>query len=198
MSAFLDKQHEYPVGIVGRVIGERMVRQHAPETAWSISQLALTPTDRVLEIGFGAGRAIELVVNQTPRGHVTGIDVSATMVRAAQRRNVWAIQSGRVALLQGNLALLPFADQQFDKIFSIHTLYFWPEPSRVLKPNGLLVLTLSTGRVNSTGKRDFGPLQTVLEERIVPEMRRMGFTNAYLQHGPDSRQFTSVAVIGKK
>jgi len=189
--------------MLGRIIGARMVQQHAPETAWSIEQLTLMPTDQVLELGFGAGRALALAAHHVPHGRVIGIDMSPTMIRAAQRRNAEAISMGRVALLHGDLATLPFAAQQFNKLFSVHTLYFWPNPARVLhdllrvlKPNGMLVLTLSTGRVTATGERVFGPLQTMLE-RIVPTMHRIGFTFAELRHGPDSRQFTSVAIIGR-
>lgn len=204
MTATLDRQHQHPAGVLGRTVGARMVRQHAPETAWSIEQLGLTPTDHVLELGFGAGRALDLAARQVPHGRVVGLDVSPTMVRAAQRRNAKAIGMGRVALLRGDLAALPFATQQFNKIFSVHTLYFWPDPARilhdllrVLKPNGVLVLTLSTGRITPTGERVFGPWQAMLEEDIVPTMRDIGFTAAELRHGPASRQFTSVAVIGR-
>lgn len=47
-TAFLDQQHRYPTGLIGRLIGERMLRQHAPETTWSVDQLQGQPTDRVL------------------------------------------------------------------------------------------------------------------------------------------------------
>ncbi len=85
----------------------------------------------------------------------------------------------------------------------MHTLYFWPDPARVLhdllrvlKPNGVLVLTLCTGRVSATGERVFGPLQTMVE-RLVPTMRSINFMSAELRHGPHSPQFTNVAVIGR-
>lgn len=55
---FLDQQYRCPSGPVGRLIGAQMVRQHEPEVQWTLSLLALTPTDQVLEIGCGAGRAL--------------------------------------------------------------------------------------------------------------------------------------------
>jgi ubiquinone/menaquinone biosynthesis C-methylase UbiE len=190
---------------MGLVAGARMVRQHALETAWTVTLLDVAPTDRVLELGCGAGRALELVARQATAGYVAGIDVSCTMVRAARRRNAQAVAAGRVAVLPGDATLLPFEDRRFDKILSIHSFYFWPDPLepikqcfRVLKPGGMLVLTLSTGRLGPTGEREFWPVQAVLEEQVIPGMRAIGFTTASLAPGPDNRQFNSVGVIGIK
>ena len=58
----MDRQHRLPRGWLGRLIGERMVRQHTPETLWTLQLLALGPDDRVLELGFGAGRALQLAL----------------------------------------------------------------------------------------------------------------------------------------
>ena len=77
------RQQRCPTGVVGRLIGERMAWQHLPETLWTVSVLDVARTDRVLDIGCGAGRAIELVAARVPDGHVCGIDLSHAMVRAA-------------------------------------------------------------------------------------------------------------------
>ena len=105
-AGFVDRQHQHPTGAIGRAIGERMVRQHAPETDWTIAQLEISPVDRVLELGFGAGRGIALAAEQAYRGRVVGIDLSTTMVQAARRRNKAAIAAGRVTLLMGDVEAL--------------------------------------------------------------------------------------------
>lgn len=205
-AALLDGQHGHPRGLVGRLLGEQMVRQHVPETTWTISLLDLRPEDQVLEIGFGAGRAIELVAAQTANGRVTGIDLSQEMFRSASRRNARAIQAGRVALCQGNVISLPFDDNQFDKVFSIQTLYFWPdlpralaELFRVLKPGAQLVLTLSTGTTDTTVDASWlERYQRILEEQVVPGMQQLGFRCAEIEQGPLSRQFKTTAVVGVK
>ncbi len=198
-------QHGHPRGIVGRLLGEQMVRQHITETTWTISLLNLRPEDQILELGFGAGKAIELVAAQTTHGHVSGIDLSQEMVRAASRRNARAIKAGQVALRHGDLATLPFAENQFDKIFSIQTLYFWPDPPhalaeifRVLKPGGVLIVTLSTGKIDSTETTGLEHYQLILEEQVIPSMKQLGFTRANIKQGPTSRQFKTTAVIGVK
>jgi trans-aconitate methyltransferase len=50
---------------------------------WAVDQLAVRPTDRVLEIGFGPGVAIEALIARVTEGAVHGIDHSELMVRAA-------------------------------------------------------------------------------------------------------------------
>ncbi len=198
-------QHGHPRGLVGRMLGEQMVRQHVPETTWTISLLDLKPENHILEVGFGAGRAIELVATQVANAHVSGIDLSQEMVRAATRHNAKAIKAGQVTLRHGDVTTLPFADSQFDKVFSIQTLYFWPDPPRalaeifrVLKPGGMLVVTLSTGTLNGAEATGLERYQLVLEEQIIPSMKQLGFTQADILQGPASRHFKTTAVIGVK
>ncbi len=199
LDALMDRQQRCPTGLAGWVVGARMARQHAPETLWTISLLGIAPADHVLEIGCGAGRAIELIAVRAPEGRVTGLDLSRTMVRAASRRNAQVIEARRVAIQQGDVARLPCADQQFDKILSIHTLYFWPDPARAvaelaraLKPGGLLALTFSPGKVGAPEDTGFG---AIVHERIIPAMEQSGFT-VRVERGPDSRRYKTLAVIG--
>src|SRR5215469_4590992 len=66
----LNQQYPCPRGLLGRLAGELMVRQHMIETVWTVSIAEVQPTDRVLEIGFGAGKAIELLAEHTTQGSV--------------------------------------------------------------------------------------------------------------------------------
>lgn len=204
-ASLLAGQHCHPRGLVGRMLGEQMVRQHATETIWTISLLDLKSENQILEIGFGAGRAIELIVAQATDGHISGIDISQEMVRAATRRNVRAIKAGQITLHHGDVAALPFANYQFDKVFSIQTLYFWPDPPRVLaeifrvlKPGGMMVVTLSTGTIDIVEATGLERYQLTLEDQIIPEMKRIGFTQADIKQGPVSRRFKTTAIIGVK
>ena len=191
---------------MGWLAGERMVRQHGPETAWTIHLLEIQPTDTVLDVGCGAGQAIKLAAEKASDGRVIGVDLSEVMVRMATRRNAQAVKAGRVVLSQRNMTALPFEDMCFDKIMTIHTLYFWSQPDRaiselyrVLKPGGRLVITLSTGKINAQGEVEVWPqFQSILDEQVMPGMRTEGFKAMRLERGPNSRQYTSVAVIGEK
>jgi ubiquinone/menaquinone biosynthesis C-methylase UbiE len=200
--AVLNKQYPRPQGIVGYLAGELMVHQHETETTWTVSVADVQPVDSVLEIGFGAGKAIALLAEKTSSGSVTGVDLSPTMVRHARTRNARAVRAGRVLLQQADAAQLPFADQQFNKVISIHSLYFWPERSavfaeifRVLKPGGTCIVTFSTGKV---GEAEAAGLETIIEEQGLPQMRGLGFREAQLVQGPTARQLKNVAIIGRK
>jgi SAM-dependent methyltransferase len=183
------------------MIGERMVRQHAPETDWSVELLNLQPADRVLEIGFGAGRGLALALDQTPHGRVVGVDLSPTMIQAAARRNRRAVQRGRLGLVCGDVATLPFGRQRFDKALSIHTFYFWLDPRAVclrlvdlLAPGGRLVSTFATARKLPTGEWSYWDVQRVAEV-LVEELGRQPHVQARLLVGPDSREYNNVAVV---
>src|SRR5262249_35135573 len=76
-------------------------------------------------------------------GHVAGVDVSASMQKVARRRN----PDPKIELAIADAAALPFDAGAFDKVLSVHTLYFWKDPAaclreirRVLRPDGTLVL----------------------------------------------------------
>ena len=145
----LDSQYRRPSGPLGRKIGREMARDHLPENLWTITQLNPQPSDHILEVGFGPGVAIQKLSEVVTGGSIAGIDYSETMVTEASERNTGAIEAGVVDLRHGDAADLPYEDASFDKAFSIHAIYFWPKPldalrelHRVLKPGGLLVITM--------------------------------------------------------
>jgi SAM-dependent methyltransferase len=204
-SALMDRQHQLPQGLIGRLVGERMTRQHAIETLWTLEKLRLAPNDSVLELGFGAGRALLLALSQTNSGVVVGVDLSPTMIQAARRKLEQSTGGQTAALLRADILALPLVDASFDKIFSIHTYYFWRQSPavlgdlyRMLSPNGRLVLTMATAKKDAHGEWVYWPLQAILEEEIVPGLKRTGFHEVSLERGPDSRSYNNVALIATR
>ncbi len=144
---FIARQSGHPSGMLGRILAWIMARETAGLNQRAVELLQLSPTDRVLEIGFGHGRTVQRIAADVPDGRVAGIDVSASMTRVAIRRNRTAIADGRVDLRTGDAAALPFEDAQFDKALSVHTVYFWRDPAaclreirRALRPGATFVL----------------------------------------------------------
>lgn len=178
-----------------------MVWQHKPETTWTIDLMDVQQGDHVLELGCGSGYALKLILEQAMVGKVVGVDLSPTVIRSATIRNKKAVQNKKACLVQADVVDLPFADAQFEKAFSIHSIYFWEdlaaaiaEIHRVLKPGGRCVLTLCNGK---DGEIWEGMNNTILE-KIMPLMKKKGFVNVALNKGPNSRQFYTVAVSGEK
>lgn len=126
-----------------------MAKGNVYDARWTISLLDIQPHHRILEIGFGPGVSTGLAGEKASAGFVAGIDHSQTMVQAARLRNAAAVQSGRMEFKQGEVNSLPYPDESFDTGFSLHSIYFWVHPvdclrelKRVLKPGGLLGITI--------------------------------------------------------
>jgi SAM-dependent methyltransferase len=71
------------------------------------------------------------------------------MVRQAERRFRREVAGGRMEIRRGKVEALPFDDGRFDRVVSVNTIYFWPDPAaaaselrRVLRPGGRVVLAL--------------------------------------------------------
>jgi SAM-dependent methyltransferase len=176
-----------PEGLLGRIGGHLLALEKHKFIAWLVTELAVSPGDQVLEVGFGPGVAIAYLAAQTPAGHVAGVDISAVMVAQASRRNAEAIAAGRVELHQGSADHLPFPNGVFDKAMSINSAPIWPDPlaglreiQRVLKPGGVLAL----GFVNPT-------LSFVGEaERLLPEA---GFATVHREKNDEGVGLLAVA-----
>jgi len=104
---------------------------------------------KILDAGCGTGNyAIEL----SRRGHlITGIDASPIMIAKSKDKNRCLPEEYQVELLEHDLnEHLPFENESFDVIISIHVLYtlsnlkgFLSEIHRVAKRNSLIVIVNS-------------------------------------------------------
>ena len=142
-------QGHRPHGVAGSVSG--WVFAHRPSNRqrnrWVVSLLGLGPAEKVLEIGYGPGVAVQALV-RSGAGHVYGVDHSAVMLRQASRRNAAAIRAGRVTLVQAPVEQLPAGlDGPFDAILAVNCLGFWPAPAdqltdlrRRLAPRGRIAI----------------------------------------------------------
>jgi arsenite methyltransferase len=201
---FMAAQMRKPSGWFGSIILWRLLnRVNMAVVKSTISRLALESHHQVLEIGFGGGAALALVSKRLITGVVTGVDFSPEMVREAERRFQLDIANGRLRVRLGDIAALPFASASFDRVFTINTIYFWPdtvqgfgEIRRVLKPGGLAVIALRSRenmeRVAFTqhGFRLFSP------HEVPPFMQQAGFTNVKLTHDRQGTRFDEVLVSG--
>jgi ubiquinone/menaquinone biosynthesis C-methylase UbiE len=146
-AGFLARQAGHPDGLLGRLLLGVMARETARFNDEVLDTLAVAAGENVLEIGFGHGRTLAAAAERVPAARFAGIDVATTAVRAAERRCSALVDVGRLELRAGDSASLPWPDATFDAAFSVHTLYFWPEPARqlaeirrVMSPSGRFVL----------------------------------------------------------
>ena len=64
------------------------------------------------------------MLKKCPNGEVKGVDYSPVSVEKAKKVNEDAILNGRCVILQGNVADLIFAANQFDLVTAFETVYF--------------------------------------------------------------------------
>jgi ubiquinone/menaquinone biosynthesis C-methylase UbiE len=158
-------------------------RSNHERAQWTISLLGIRPSDRILEIGFGPGIAIELANRLAGDGRVVGVDHSEVMLRQATRRNAAAVREGRVQLHLGSVAELPRFAEPFDKVFTINSIHFWEDPlqrlkelRRVLKPGGMIAVTLQPRSRNATAATT-----TVIGDELAANLRAAEFTNVTVE-----------------
>ena len=141
-----------PQGAAGRAFGVLMEALNGPAYAYALNLLAVEPASDVLEIGFGTGRMLELMLAATS-GRICGVDPTPTMLAVARKRPALRRARARVDLRLGGDADLGWPSASFDRIVALHSFQFWPEPAAtaprlftLLRPGGRLVLVLRLHR----------------------------------------------------
>lgn len=151
-SSLIARQGRRPSGLLGHIVGRIMARETHAANLIALDVLALSPTDDVLEVGFGHGRTLAEAALLVTEGRLAGVDPSEVMLRIARGRNAASLKTGRMELKLGVSEHLPWPIDSFDKVYAVHTIYFWPRPARdlqeihrVLRPGGRLVIGYRPG-----------------------------------------------------
>ena len=100
------------------------------------------PEDQCLDLGCGTlFKWLPLLDSVTS---VTGLELNDTMIRGALK-NIRQQGNGKMRLIKGDSASLPFPDNSFDLVTAIMaSSAFEPEVARVLKPGGRYLLETTT------------------------------------------------------
>ena len=107
-------------------------------------QLALAPSDRVLDIGSGLGGAARFFADEVGCT-VTGVDLTAEYVAAARTLSGWVGLGERNTFEHASALAMPFGDASFDAAYMLHVgmnieakTELFTEIARVLVPGGQL------------------------------------------------------------
>lgn len=90
----------------------------------------------VLEVGIGTGLALDYYA---PHVQVTGVDLSAEMLREAELKARKRGLKNLAGLHQMDARELAFPDASFDHVAAMHIMSVVPEPERVLAEMGRVV-----------------------------------------------------------
>jgi ubiquinone/menaquinone biosynthesis C-methylase UbiE len=203
-NTFTTRQFGNPSGLFGKFIGNGMAKRNIYHAQWTVSLLDIQPQQRVLEIGFGPGVSTQIVAEKASQGFVAGIDHSQTMIQAASQRNAKAIQTGRMELKQGEVGSLPYPDESFDIVLSLHSIYFWQNPveclreiKRVLRPDGRLAITIQP-KDKWVQNVDDKVMTLYFGKDLASMFSEAGYRNVRVQIPPAEDRKSLECVIGVK
>ena len=173
--------------------GEEMERDHRFIAERTLERMALRATDNVLDIGCGAGWLARILAALVPEGRVVGMDISDEMVRRA-RHNCAGI--AHAMFIVGGVEEIPWEENFFDKVVSVESAYYWPDPARgvreifrVLREGGSVWVLINYYRDNPHCHQ-WGPLLAVPTHLLSAEdwaqmFRDAGFTDIAHVRIPD-------------
>lgn len=124
---YLIKQSRKPSGLVGRLITNIWSSYFKELSLWAIKQTTIPNNSRILEIGYGGGSTIKNLLELDKNLDIHGIDISKESYQTARRVHSDAIENGSVNLRLGNVANLPYQNNDFDLVFAIQTHIFWED-----------------------------------------------------------------------
>ncbi len=164
---------------------------HRALADWGLQFAEIAKDASILDCGCGGGANIRTMLKKCPNGEVKGVDYSPVSVEKAKKVNEDAILNGRCVILQGNVADLIFAANQFDLVTAFETVYFWPdllqsfrEIHRVLKPGGMFLICNECGGDNEKDEKWTEKIDgmTIYKDVQLKDMlEQAGFRNIQIQ-----------------
>jgi ubiquinone/menaquinone biosynthesis C-methylase UbiE/peptidoglycan/xylan/chitin deacetylase (PgdA/CDA1 family) len=122
---------------------ENFKEVHAQRYTEAIKYLELKPGDKILNIWSRTGKAIPFLRSKEQNIEIHNLEVSDSFLKIAGQK------FPKETFAKTDLENLDFPDNYFDRILSLETLEHTPSPPkllrefyRVLKPNGVLVMSL--------------------------------------------------------
>ena len=120
-----------------------MAQKIADRLLWAVEVLNIEPHNVLLEIGCGAGIAVQMICERLNTGKIIAVDQSQAMIQAARKRNTDCIAAGKADFQLAPLSQVDVGEVRFDKIFAVNVNVFWQKPEteltvikNLLKPDG--------------------------------------------------------------
>lgn len=181
-----------PSGITGANMLDRMNTSHEPIRSFGFPLLPWRDRMQILDVGCGGGAAIAEMLKLAPDSIIHGIDYSETSVEKSTELNKDHIGS-RCFIRQADVTALPFADNSFDLITAVETVYFWPEIKagfreiyRVLKSSGTFAILNEGSDPDNIDWPEIDGFMKIYRPRELEDLlKECGFRTVKTEHGPE-------------
>lgn len=186
MIKYISSQFSNPRGIGGKISTYFMNQLNKKQYQSIITLFDKIKPKKVLDIGFGNGYLLKKLAKKST-ANFSGIEISEDMIKQAIKRNKAMYDKGKMALQQGDVIEMAFAEGFFDFIYTVNTVYFWSdlpkgysEIHRVLKKGGCFANTFYTKdwldklQYTKYGFNKYTP------EELVAEVSKIGFEKVEL------------------
>ena len=129
---------------------QRLVFDPIQKTLLNLAAAQVPRPRSILDVGCGTGRLLRTTAQRFPAARLEGVDAAPQMVRTA----IHLLPPGAsINVQEATAEALPFADGQFDLVFSTMTFHHWAdqpkgvsEVARVLAPEGRWLLADLIGK----------------------------------------------------
>lgn len=178
--------------------GEQMEQHHLPITEATFRLMDLKPGERVLDLGCGAGwatRILARLVSEGPSGfgQIVGLDISDEMIRHARAASR---DFDNIMYVWGSAEKIPWEENYFDKVLSVESFYYYPDPDRalnelfrVMAPRGRLFILINLYKDNPYSLQWVDklkvPVQVRSEAEYVDLLRAHAFEDVEARRIPD-------------
>jgi ubiquinone/menaquinone biosynthesis C-methylase UbiE len=123
---------------------QRLVFEPVQKAVLELAAQEVPRPAAILDVGCGTGRLLCTAAGQFPGARLEGVDAAEGMIEQAKAS---AGEGSRIDFQLATAEKLPFADSQFDLVFSTMTFHHWAdqrqgiaEISRVMTPSGRWIL----------------------------------------------------------
>lgn len=121
------KQLGHPRGRAGQAVVRLLNNVNRGPVTGAVEALAVRRGETALDLGFGGGLGLDLLLRATEGGTVHGAEISETALARARRTFPKNLAAGRLVLHQAGMAELPLGDGTIDAALTVNTVYFIPE-----------------------------------------------------------------------
>jgi ubiquinone/menaquinone biosynthesis C-methylase UbiE len=188
----LAAQLRKPEGEFGIKVAEMLNNTNQFITAFTYDCVNPASGEVILEIGFGNGKLMPQLLQKSSDIKLFGIDFSEEMVMQGKKNLKSWIEKEEIQLVTASVENMPFDDNYFDKIATINTLYFWPNPLndakevlRVLKPGGKICIGIRPKEEAKKVPATKYGFQLYDQEEAIGLFQKAGFENVRIMSHQD-------------